>query len=516
MIKGIAKKGTIRDKLVMINLATTGAAFLLAGAIFLVNEFYSFRASLLHDLDAQAAIIGSNSAAALVFNDRKAAGETLDALAASPNVVHAFIYADDGSVFAEYRRPGAKETHHITTPRSGGYVFSADHLDVFQRIVLDKKTIGTIHIRSDLGSLYALMLRHGAVAVVTIAIAICVAFLLLAKLQKIITGPILQLAQSMQAVSRNKDYSRRAAVENEDEIGSLAISFNEMLEQIQHRDTKLQVEVVERKRVEEGVRKLNEELEERVRERTKQLADAQQELVQKEKLAMLGLLAAGIGNELRNPLGVMNNALFYVQAIIPRADEKVTEHLEIIKSEIDIANRIITDLVMFCSTTAPVQRRISVDELLVQGLAQCSLGEKVTLLRDVPPNLPQVKVDPRQMDRVFRNLIMNAVQAMPEGGVLRLSAQSSAGNPACVSATVPGTAGQNGAFVEITIADTGAGIAPEDRERVFQPLFTTKARGIGLGLAIARNFVEANGGTVTVDNASGAGASFTVLLPAEP
>lgn len=304
-------------------------------------------------------------------------------------------------------------------------------------------------------------------------------------------------------------------------------------------------DVTVRKRAEAEIKRLNDELEQKVQERTEQLVNAQEELVRNEKLSILGQLAGSVGHELRNPLGVMNNAIYFLKTVLPQSDETVREYLNMIKSEIDNSERIITDLLDFSRTKTPQIRSITVDELLSTSMGKCSLPENVKIETDIPDTLPLLRVDPFQITQVFQNLITNACQAMPEGGELRISARITGvrdlglgiekagvrGLDLGVSKEgigdqglgigrenlnpIPQTPTPDRNFIEITVADTGEGISPENMNRIFQPLFTTKAKGIGLGLVVSRRLTEVNGGSIEVNSVAGKGTTFTVMLPAE-
>ena len=288
-------------------------------------------------------------------------------------------------------------------------------------------------------------------------------------------------------------------------------------------------DITERKRIADEVRKLNEELELKITERTKQLLDAREELVRKEKLSILGQLAGSVGHELRNPLGVMNNAIYFLKTVLPESDETVREYLNMIKSEIDNSERIISDLLDFSRTKTPQIKSIPVSELLSTSLGKCFVPENVNIETTIPDTLPLLKVDPFQMVQVFQNLITNACQAMPKGGELRISARKGtrdlglgvsakepipipqSPNPVnCPQPPIP-----DREFIEISVTDTGEGISPENMNKIFQPLFTTKAAGIGLGLVVSKKLAEANGGSIDIESSSGKGTTFTVMLPAE-
>jgi signal transduction histidine kinase len=274
-------------------------------------------------------------------------------------------------------------------------------------------------------------------------------------------------------------------------------------------------DVLERKKAEEEICKLNEELEQKVAARTKQLISVQEELVRKEKLVVLGRLAGVVGHEIRNPLGVMSNAVYFLKTVLPDADDVVKEYLGIISQEINNSQRIISDLLDFARTKTPQIVPVAVNTLVIQALGKCAIPENIAVQTDIPDILPQVNADPFQIGQVLQNLITNAVQAMPGGGALRIGAHLAQGpereklEPSTLKLETDGD------FIEITVTDTGEGISPENMEKLFSPLFTTKTKGIGLGLVVCKNLTEANGGAIVAVSKSGEGATFTFTLPVE-
>jgi len=260
--------------------------------------------------------------------------------------------------------------------------------------------------------------------------------------------------------------------------------------------TKYEVPVFfKRKEAEEKIRKLNEELEAKVVE----LLEAQEELVRKEKLVLLGQVADTVGHELRNPLGVMNNAVYFLQIVLTDADETTKEYLGIIKSEIADAERIVSDLLDAVRTKPPQLEMVEVAALIEQTLGKCDVPPAVTVRMNIPATLPAIRIDPGQMQQVLWNLITNGVEAMVDGGVLEIRA-----NEDKVAKTVT-----------ISIKDSGSGIVPENQAKLFQPMFTTKARRVGLGLVVVKNLTQANGGSVGVDSIPGKGSTFFVILPSD-
>jgi signal transduction histidine kinase len=226
--------------------------------------------------------------------------------------------------------------------------------------------------------------------------------------------------------------------------------------------------------------------------------EMQERLIRQERLAVLGQLAGGVGHELRNPLGVISNAVYFLQMVVPDADETTAttrEYLGIIAAEVRNAETIVSDL-LDLSRTRPAEREaIAASDLIAAVLDRQPPPERVSVTTRMAPALPTVFVDPRQIGLVLTNLVTNAYQAMPDGGKLTIDAQAEEGQ------------------VRLSVTDTGCGIPQENMAKLFEPLFTTRARGIGLGLAVSKNLVEVNGGSIEVESEEGQGSTFTVTLP---
>ncbi len=259
-------------------------------------------------------------------------------------------------------------------------------------------------------------------------------------------------------------------------------------------------DITERKRVESQLKEYSERLEEMVQERTRELREAQEKAVRQERLAVMGELAGSVAHELRNPLAVIMNSVYYLTMSLEDADEKIQEYLDYIEEETRSANKIITELLDFARETDQHRGRVSLAPLIKQVLTQQLVPEGVNCQLDLPDDLPDLLVDPDQIKQVLVNLVSNACHALPEGGELRISAFSQA------------LSGSPGVAVEV--ADTGVGIPPENLQKIFDPLFTTRSRGIGLGLAISQKLVEANQGEISVTSEEGKGTRFRVALPA--
>ncbi len=248
------------------------------------------------------------------------------------------------------------------------------------------------------------------------------------------------------------------------------------------------------KTAQDGLRAANEELEHRVAERTLELARAQQELLRKERLAVLGHLVGGLAHEIRNPLGAIINAT----SILERADPSSPDGkraLQIIREEGWRANRTIVDLLDYARVRPAEPKPLKIQTLINQVLLGEEIPDAIAVERDVPPTLA-VMADPDQSQGALRNLVRNAIEAMPGGGTLTVAAH------------------REGNRVVVSVTDTGAGISKEVRAHLFDPLVTTKSLGLGLGLSTARSLVENQGGTLTTaaEPQSG-GARFEMSLP---
>ncbi|MBN1315720.1 MAG: DUF3365 domain-containing protein [Anaerolineales bacterium] len=272
--------------------------------------------------------------------------------------------------------------------------------------------------------------------------------------------------------------------------------------------TCLEFEISERIRAEKELQDYSERLEDMVQERTRELGAAQEKLIRKEKLSVLGQLAGGIAHELRNPLMSIKNVSFLLGLSLESFDKDIQESLGILNCEINSAEQIINSLLDFARTGAPNKKTVDINREIDLVLAQMSIPEspKIEFVRHFEKSLPPIMADRDQLAIVFRNLIINAIQAMPAGGqlVIRTFFESrDIGDKLAKSITV-------------SISDTGIGISKENIVKLFDPLYTANVRGIGLGLSLVKLLVEGHGGTITAssDGIPGRGASLTLKLPA--
>ena len=251
---------SLRQKLVLVMTATTVAALIIAFVAFVVYDQITSRAQLAREVASLANVIGSNSTAALTFDDRKVGREMLETLRVRPNVVAACLFGPSGALFARYSRDGFRPTLNVMRAEQDGYRFENSNLLLFHTIRQGSDPLGTVYIEADTSEMQARLVSYGATISLLILISTFAALLLSDRLQQVVSRPILDLAYAARSVSAKRDYAIRVPVFAHDEIGGLTNAFNEMLEQIQKRDAALKVAHDE---LAERVKELQEEVSER-------------------------------------------------------------------------------------------------------------------------------------------------------------------------------------------------------------------------------------------------------------
>jgi signal transduction histidine kinase len=255
----------------------------------------------------------------------------------------------------------------------------------------------------------------------------------------------------------------------------------------------------------EELKAFSSQLEDRVRKASARLEETQRQLFQSEKLAALGKLSAGIAHEIRNPL---TSIKILIHSLVDETatDASREKDLAVIEAEIGRVNKIIKQFLDFARprppSLEPMDVRIVLEETLALLIYEME-AQGVSLERNYASDLSPVPMDREQMKQVFLNLMLNAAQAMNRGGKLTIHT--------AVKPQHPG--GRNSPFVEIGIRDTGPGMSGDIKAKIFEPFFSTKEEGIGLGLPIAQRIVEEHGGEIRVESSPGEGTTFYVTLP---
>lgn len=256
-------------------------------------------------------------------------------------------------------------------------------------------------------------------------------------------------------------------------------------------------DITEQKRLRKQLEDYSSQLEQTVALRTQQLEEAHQRLLKAERLAAIGELAGMVGHDLRNPLTAIKNAVYYLKRKKAYADENEKAMLDVLDKSVEHANKIINDLMEYSKGIRLELNDCSPKELLQAALALIEIPENIKL-EDHTTDKPLIKVDCEKVRRAFANIMKNAIEAMPNGGKLQIKSKRKSEN------------------IEFSFTDSGTGIPEENMDKLFTPLFTTKAQGMGFGLAICKRIIESHGGAISVRSKLGDGSTFTVTLPIKP
>ena len=257
-------------------------------------------------------------------------------------------------------------------------------------------------------------------------------------------------------------------------------------------------DVTERKRLENELKKYNENLLDTVNSVSNELTEAHKVLLKQERLAVLGQMAASVSHELRNPLSVINNVSYFLKMKYPDLDEQTLKMLNLLEKEVDRSDRIIGNMLSFSK-----QKPILAEDLELNEMVRTFFSAPDTIPGNVALKLelseiPTIRADAEKLRQVLDNLVSNACQAMPEGGTLTVS-----------------TKVMGNEFVDLSVKDTGQGMNAEVLSRIFEPLFSTRTTGFGLGLPIVKTLVADHGGEIKVKSKVGEGSEFIVTLPIE-
>lgn len=501
---------SIKQKLNLIITFTSWITLLAASIAFMAKDTITFRQTLINDTSSLAQVIGTNSSGALVFDDRRAAEKNLSALHAKPHVFFACIYNRDGKVFATYH-PGSPGPDLVPPqPQKTGYYFKDKYLFLFHRIYLEEEMIGTVFIQYDLAEIRSRMKQSAGIVAVIISVAFLLAMLLSILLQRIISEPVLNLAQTARTISQQKDYSVRATKQSQDEIGTLIDGFNEMLAEIQDRDNEL-------KRHKEN---LEEEVARRTAELENQRTALQDALNRAEQLAIAAEAAnsakseflANMSHEIRTPMNAILGLAELLDSLI--SDKKQKNYLETIKSSGKNLLTIINDILDLSKIEAgkmeihyePVNPYPLFHE--IKDIFSLSISRKgLEFVMNIAPDIPEsLLLDDIRLRQILFNLVGNAVK-FTERGQIKLSARK------VQHQNGPGTID-----LLIAVEDTGIGIDPESHDKIFEAFrqqdgqSTKKYGGTGLGLTISRRLAEMMGGTISVQSRVNEGSTFEITL----
>lgn len=475
---------SISGRLLQINFLVSAAALILACVSFLLYDALSFRENLIHSLQTEAQIIGSNSVSALLFDDRDAAKNTLAALNHAPMVVSAVILKPDGSQFAAYSVDGTKavpDTPELKSSVAESHWTRGSRILLGSRIQFQGNDVGSVYILATTSEVWQHVRRYVLIAAFVLLLSLGIALLLTTSLRRMISDPVAALAKTARLVTIEKDYSLRAPeTETGDEIAVLMTSFNEMIEQVQTRDRALSAS--------------RDLLEQRVAERTAELQEANRELES---------FSYSVAHDLRGPLDTLGNTTYLLaHSDISRLDERARELLGILPRTTAQMSALIDDLLNLSrSKSAELHREVvdlaTIARTVIEDLAEANPARHVTI--EIVDKAPAI-ADKGLMRVVLQNLIGNAWKYTTRTPDPRMAF---------------GTMERDGATIYF-VRDNGAGFNEKLKERLFVPFqrlhSSEEFEGTGIGLATVQRIITRHAGTIWAEAEPGVGATFFFTL----
>jgi signal transduction histidine kinase len=465
----------IRRKIVVVTMLAAVAALLLTGAALFAYELHGYNKKVEGEVETLARIIGANSVAAMSFDDRKSAIENLSALRAEPRILAARIYTAGGTPFASYSRASHAATFD-RMPGPDGFRRADRRLTYFGPIHDERehRRVGSLYLEVDFGGVRQRLGSYAGILAMVLAVAFLVALALSAFLQRIISQPILDLAEATKRVSSRQDYSLRVPQDRRDEFGELIGGFNEMLDQIAMRDAALQ-------------------------EKNVALQSANQELES---------FSYSVSHDLRAPLRHIQGYVAMLEGTVDgQLPEKPKRYLKVIHDASVEMGQLIDDLLEFSrmGRTAMNATRVELDELVQESIQRLEMATRGRNIQWKISPLPVVTADPSMVRQIIANLISNAVK------------YSRQRDPAIIEV---GVAGEEDGRAVIFVRDNGAGFDMKYADKlfgVFQRLHRAdEFEGTGIGLATVRRIITRHGGRVWAESEPGRGATFYFSLQRAP
>lgn len=327
--------------------------------------------------------------------------------------------------------------------------------------------------------LHDLRIAISLILLATMVFIVILAFLIV----KGTAGQIRLLRDGIKKIG-NGHLDHRTSIMSKDEIGDLSKSFDSMAEKLEDAQRRL--------------KNWNEELEERVRQKTFDLKETQEKLLNSEKLALMGKITGMVAHELRTPISAIKNSVYFVRRKLDTAMpnfELINKHLDLMDVKIIKASKFITETLNYGKIQREDISTANLDDILEGCLEQAGVPDNVKVIFELNSGKISLECDHNQLEHIFVNVFNNAFDAMPDGGTLNVKTKIDGDN------------------THIEITDTGSGIPQKVQGDIFEPLFTTKDHGIGFGLAITKGLVEGHGGTIHISSDDGKGTKVTIVLP---
>jgi signal transduction histidine kinase len=471
---------SLRWKVIVILLAISAISLLLAAAGLVIRERQDFETQMEQRLVLLAKVVGLNSTAALAFNDTHAATEILAALQSDEHVITGALYDKNGRLFANYLRPDRHETVPNAVPKTGGLRFDDRRAALVHTVMLQQQPIGHVYLLADTEEWSETLWGYGTIVGIGIVVVLTIGGFVAVWLQRLVTEPIVDLAELTRRVGQERNFELRAVKRGDDELGVLVDGFNDMLEEIGKGRSEL--------------RKLNEELEDRVHTRTAQLEDAIRELE---------AFSYSVSHDLRAPLRSIDG----FSRILQDEHSKVLnadglDCLERVRRSAQRMGILIDDLLRLAQVTRTEPNRIDVDlTALAQDVAETLRGQ-----------------DP---ERRVQFVIAPQLRVIGDARLIRIALENLFGNAwkftskrpeACIEFGLS----RNGATPVYFVRDNGAGFEMKYATKLFAPfqrLHTAEEfPGTGIGLATVQRIIRKHGGTIGAEATPDQGAVFYFTL----
>jgi len=440
----------------------------------------------------------------LLFNDSITANEIITSLSYNPLIRQATLWKSSGNQPFIFSNLGDSS---VSPPIKEQEIWDYKSLTITKAIKSNNETLGYFSITRSLEDLNTKKEQFIEFGLLAWLIIIFVIVMITLWYQSSLTRPIQELMKVSERISLEQNYNIRAKELSKDEFGRLTKIFNQMMDSLNHSDRKL--------------RNYNKEMESQVKLRTEELSSANEKLVEEmkqkekthgellqtkerlnrqEKLASVGQVSSNIAHELRNPMAAIRNSVYFLRKRMLK-DNKFIHHLNLIDSELTQSNEVIERLL---ELTKGKELRLTKTNLhkLISGAFEISTSPpNITLETDIHKDVEFLNIDTLLFRQIFTNLMTNSIQVMPNGGLIRVIA-------------APDLSDRKN--INIRFIDTGIEIPKDSWNKIFDPLFTKKKEGIGLGLSLCKDLIERHGGTIMVESSTIEGTSFLITLPSSP